>query len=349
MSFDPRMILHRLRPRPDRPGPGQWGGPVRSARPEQHRATGHGAAGRPPEPGAAGPPGPPLARAPIWGGLVVGDPIIDFEPRPPVSLSYRPDSVADGWSTRHFTVRLASVRGYAHRHRGIPRQDDVAATLHRPTGTVVFAVADGVSAAPQSHIGATVACRAALTSILADLDGPTGEVDWQNLVRRAAWQLIEQTRVTLGLPDADAAQAERELATTLVAGTAAPTPDGCRICLVQVGDSGAWVLHDGVYRWVLGGKQHTDEAVVSSRTTALPRVPTVTPRTVDLPPDAILLVGTDGFGDPLGDGTGLVGHYFAQRLARPRPPLHFAYNLDFSRETFDDDRTLLALWSHRAR
>ena len=279
---------------------------------------------------------------------MLGDPILAFEPRPPVSVSYRPASVADGWSTRHFTLRLASVRGFAHRHRGTPRQDDVAAAVHRPTGTVVFAVADGVSAAAQSHIGATVACRAALSSILADLDRPPGKVDWQNLVRQAAWQLIEQGRVTLNRPDADPALVERELATTLVAGTASPAPDGCRVCLIQVGDTGAWVLRDGDYRWVLGGKQHTGESVVSSRTTALPRVPTVTPRIVDLPFDAVLLVGTDGFGDPLGDGTGLVGRYFARRLAQPvAPPLQFASYLDFSRETFDDDRTLVAVWPRR--
>jgi hypothetical protein len=58
----------------------------------------------------------------------------------------------------------------------------------------------------------------------------------------------------------------------------------------------------------------------------------------------VLLIGTDGFGDPLGDGTGPVGAHFAVRLARPRPPIAFAHDLDFSRETFDDDRTLLAIW-----
>jgi hypothetical protein len=58
----------------------------------------------------------------------------------------------------------------------------------------------------------------------------------------------------------------------------------------------------------------------------------------------VLLVGTDGFGDPLGDGDGKVGQLFAEHLKMPPPPRALAHLLDFSRETFDDDRTLLAIW-----
>jgi hypothetical protein len=35
---------------------------------------------------------------------------------------------------------------------------------------------------------------------------------------------------------------------------------------------------------------------------------------------------------------------FAEYLATPPPPRALAHLLDFSRETFDDDRTLFALW-----
>jgi hypothetical protein len=59
-----------------------------------------------------------------------------------------------------------------------------------------------------------------------------------------------------------------------------------------------------------------------------------------------LLVGTDGFGDPLGGGTGDVGELFSDVLSVGHVPslLEFAHTLDFSRETFDDDRTLVAVW-----
>ncbi|MGC4807035.1 protein phosphatase 2C domain-containing protein [Micromonospora sp. DT233] len=314
---------------PERPRPSPW--PRREA----------------PEPGHRRAVPPPSGRtAPTWNPQVLGTPTVDFEPRPPASASYRPDVVADGWSTRDFVVRAASVRGYAHRHRGTPRQDDISVAVHQPSGAVVFAVADGVSEARQSHIGATGVCRAAVGAILADLDA-TGWVDWQNVVQQAAWQLVEQARVVLELAELDQAAAEKAMATTLVAGMV--LPGGPTVSLIQVGDSSAWVLRGRSYRCLLDTKVRTDEAVVSSAVTALPRVPRVTPRTGQLGPDEVLLVGTDGFGDPLGDGEGEVGSFFATRLSSPQPPLEFAYSLDFSRETYDDDRTLLAVWPRLAK
>ena len=65
--------------------------------------------------------------------------------------------------------------------------------------------------------------------------------------------------------------------------------------------------------------------------------------------EAVLLVGTDGIGDPLGDGSGKVGELFARMLAQPPPPLALAHLLDFSRDTFDDDRTLIAIWQRPGR
>jgi hypothetical protein len=282
------------------------------------------------------------SEPPGWGAIEVGTPAADFEPRPATSAAYRPDTVADGWSSDDFTVRLASVRGYEHRHRGLPRQDDAAAVHHPATGAVAFAVADGVSSAPLAHLGATAACRAALACILADLAvGST--VDWAKVAEHAAWQVVQQAVAVLGLAGPDPERAEQEMATTLVTGLVRP---GATIELVQIGDTSGWVLHDATFRplW-----PPADGPVVVSAVTALPRVPEISVRDGDLGPGDVLLVGTDGFGDPLGDGAGPVGAHFAVRLAEPRPPLEFAHDLDFSRETFDDDRTLLAVWPrHRS-
>jgi hypothetical protein len=276
------------------------------------------------------------SEPPGWGATVIGTPTADFEPRPADSAAYRPDTIADGWSSEHFTVRLASVRGYEHRHRGLPRQDDVAAVHHAATGAVAFAVADGVSSAPLAHLGATAACRAALGRVLADLDeGST--VDWTQVAEHAAWQVVQQAVTVLGLPGPDPERAEKEMATTLVTGVIRPGA----IELVQIGDTSAWLLHEGAFRplWPAASGP-----LVVSAVTALPRLPSISVVGGDLAAGAVLLVGTDGFGDPLGDGSGPVGEHFAARLAVPRPPLEFAQDLDFSRETFDDDRTLLAIW-----
>jgi Protein phosphatase 2C len=273
---------------------------------------------------------------PRWGPVAVGTPTAEFEPRPASGAAYRPDTVADGWSSADFTVRLASVRGYDHRHRGVPRQDDAVAVHHPGTGAVAFAVADGVSAAPLAHLGASAACRAALGCVLAELDAGS-TVDWAKVIEHAAWQVVQQAVTVLRLDAPDPERAEKEMATTLVTGLVEPSS----FALVQVGDTSAWRLRDGAFEplW-----PRADEAVAVTAVTALPRVPDISLCRGQLAPGEVLLVGTDGFGDPLGDGGGPVGAHFGTRLATPRPPLEFAHDLDFSRETFDDDRTLLAIW-----
>jgi hypothetical protein len=277
-----------------------------------------------------------------WDAVTVGTPTADFEPRPAASAAYRPDTVVDGWSSEDFTIRLASVRGYEHRHRGLPRQDDVAAAHHPATGAVAFAVADGVSAAPLAHLGATAACRAALACVLADL-AVASTVDWAKVAEHAAWQVVRQAVAVLELPGPDPERAEKEMATTLVTGLV--RPDGA-FELVQIGDTSGWLLHETTFRPLWPAAKGT---LAVSAVTALPRVPEISVRAGGLVPGAVLLIGTDGFGDPLGDGAGEVGAHFAARLATPRPPLEFARDLDFSRETFDDDRTLLAIWPrHRS-
>jgi hypothetical protein len=270
-----------------------------------------------------------------------------FEPKPSLASAYRPDTVADGWSTPDFTVRLASVRGYDHRYSGAPRQDDMAVMHHARTGAVVFAVADGVSAAPLSHIGATAACRAALSAMIAGLDTPDQRVDWQALVEAAAWQICEQAKLVLKLPEVDTAVADEQMATTLVAGMVVPAATGPEVSLIQIGDTSAWRLRGDAFDNLLTPKYNADAAVSSSAVTALPRLPKVSPRVGTLARDEVLLVGTDGFGDPLGTGDGVVGRHFARALADVPPVLKFANDLDFSKETFDDDRTLLALWPLR--
>ncbi|WP_405669582.1 hypothetical protein [Streptomyces sp. NBC_01530] len=57
------------------------------------------------------------------------------------------------------------------------------------------------------------------------------------------------------------------------------------------------------------------------------------------------MVATDGFADPLADSRNLVGDFFAEHLANPPNAHDFAYLLDFSRELYDDDRTMLAVWA----
>ncbi|MFC4118238.1 protein phosphatase 2C domain-containing protein [Nonomuraea zeae] len=281
-----------------------------------------------------------------WRRVVIDIPGPEFEPAPPRLVGGTcPDSECDGWSTPELTLRSASVRGERHRYYRQPRQDATCAVLHEGTGTVVFAVADGLSSATAATVGAAESCRSAVWAIHAQLDEGGPGHDFPAVVSYVVETLRRQAAALLQREDPDLAQVEELVATTLVAGTARSGPDGVELALFRVGDSGAWVL-DLTRPWfhpLFAPKTEGD--VVASAVFALPRVPRKLEQWFGkLVPGQALLVGTDGFGDPLGDGGGQVGALFAEHLAVPPSPMWLAHLLDFSRETFDDDRTLLALW-----
>lgn len=286
--------------------------------------------------------------------LALGVPGPVIEPRPISAgfraVPYRPDSVLDGWSSDRFTVRAASLRGHLHRHNGAPRQDDYALSYRAAPERLVIAVADGVSSATQSHLGATIAARFALEWLTTQCASQDSAFDWSELMRHCAWQLVEQA--SLLFPDEkkqipDPEYAESMLATTLVCAIVdfSDAADRTTAHVAGVGDSAAWVIKNREFECVYGAKSSDDSQITSSAVAGLPKVPRdLNGVTIELPVGSVLLLGTDGFGDPLGSGRGLVGRTFAERLSAPPRPLEFAHLLDFTRETFDDDRTLVALW-----
>lgn len=302
--------------------------------------------------------GSPLGRTDEDGPLVppalkpiaVGRPTVVFEPKPIESefrsIPYRPDTVIDGWSSDLFTVRAASLRGYLHRYNGTPRQDDFALLLRANGRQLLVAVADGVSGAKQSHIGSTTAVRYAVQWLDANLPDDADDCDWGALAENTAWALVEQASALFEI-DKNAEEAEQLVATTLVCAVIGFHEGGeATAHLVGIGDSGAWILSSGSYRTVEGGKKESDSGMASSAVSGLPRVPDELGAVrVTIESDEVLLLATDGVGDPLGPGTGDLGGLFNSMLTDGIPTMAaFAYTLDFSRETFDDDRTLVAVW-----
>ena len=285
-----------------------------------------------------------VGRVDPWAPVVIDQPIIDFEPRPPSMLPYSADTICDGWSTDKFIVRLASVRGYSHRYSGAPRQDDAIVAYEAESGAVVFAVADGVSSAVYSHVGANIACRKAVDTILREIGRKNlHSMNWSQVIEMTAEAIRDKAAEILGQQNLSLDEAENCLGTTLVTGFLLPTHEGISAQVVQVGDTGAWILNRGQYRPVI--KVKNTLGVISNTVFPLPRVPhDISYSSVDINGDSIFLIGTDGFGDPLGEGDGLVGQLFSERLKVAPPPRYFAHLLDFSRETFDDDRTLVAVW-----
>ncbi len=288
--------------------------------------------------------------------VVVGRPSPKIEPvsvKPEYRTGhYRPDSVLDGWSTGTLTVRAASLRGLGHRYDGSPRQDDFAIVL-RPDGRLLIAVADGVSAAQQSHLGATAAVRYATQWLDRELPERTEDTDWPALVKSTAWALTEQA----GLLDpmtaetettaATVEEASKLLATTLVCAVVEPGEDSAlRAHVVTVADSGAWLLGPAGFSPRGGGKHADGAGITSSAVIGLPYVPKdLLAIVIDIATEEVLLLATDGFGDPLGSGDGKMGAHWKSVLAGRTPTIiEFAHALDFSRESFDDDRTLVAVW-----
>lgn len=282
--------------------------------------------------------------------LVIGSASPDVEPVPIGqayrSVPFRPDTVIDGWSSDAMTVRGASLRGHFHRYNSAPRQDDFAIHL-MPDGRIIAIVADGVSAATQSHLGSSAVVNYAAQWLLSQAPSDTEQIDWEALVKSTAWALTERAQVLFKTPDPDPSRAEKELATTLtLAVVELQAPGAYRAFVVGVGDSGAWLLRDGEFYPVLDGKAVGEGGISSSAVSGLPRVPTqVEPSVVEFGSGDVLLLGTDGIGDPLGGGQGGVGNLFRELFSDSAPPslIEFAHAVDFSRETFDDDRTLVAI------
>jgi serine/threonine protein phosphatase PrpC len=184
------------------------------------------------------------------------------------------------------------------------------------------------------------------------LGDDTASIDWLTLLKSAAWAMNERAGTLLGLEEPDAVRTEEQLATTLVCAVIEPMAGGAlRAHMVGVGDSSAWLLSLGWFIAVLGGKTVAASGVASSAVVGLPRVPSeVAPVVVDIAEGEVLLIGTDGISDPLGTGQGGVGNLLRDLLTRPTTPslIEFAHAVDFSREAFDDDRTLVAVWPRRS-
>jgi serine/threonine protein phosphatase PrpC len=299
----------------------------------------------------------------VRGPLTIGEPAPPINVRLSVVDPYRPDTVADGGEAFGLVTRAASVRGLFKRYLGGSRQDDFCLQLHVPTRTLLVAVADGVSASPRSHLGAALAVRQAAAAAVRQLEAGAAELDWSEVFSQAAWALVEEHRRACSDSSASVEDAAASLATTLaVAALTADEadsdghstcdgarPEKYRLQVGAVGDSPTLVLSQGKFVRVVGDEGDPD-GLIGGGVEALPRHtnPSVTePRTLE--PEDVLLVCTDGLALPLADGKGEVGRTLIRELANPPDIVDFARLLDFSRSTYDDDRTLVAVWPQARR
>lgn len=279
--------------------------------------------------------------------------------RPDSAVPFHPDTVLDGvrvsgaTGTDRLDLRAASVRGLSHRYYGRVRQDDYAFVVTGDSRYLVLAVADGVSAGALSHVAAGIVTRHGCRRIAGQLTNcEPDDLDWTAILCGVADDVVSRAGATdPDLRDGDAPTvAERMAATVLfaVVGTD-PGADGAHpVYAMAYGDTSAWLLDPAAQPpWSpLHAVKNAGAGLASSATFAVPLVPATAPPPVrtHLAPGCALVLMTDGVGDPLGGGGGDVGTYLAAAWTQPPDPLTFAAQIGFARRSYDDDRTVVAVW-----
>jgi hypothetical protein len=293
----------------------------------------------------------------------------------PASPHGRPDTVIDGATVGGISYRAVSTRGVSHRDQARPRQDAYGFRFSSCGSWLVGCVADGVSEGRHSHIAADLACDRTTKTVVGSLDGvvvpPTRagwvefarELPWQTAVDVAADAIVQEAtafvRATFERQgDADRAaelndtllpvsSASKVMSTTAVVFAVAtrPNDDGAfpYVLTVAAGDSSGLVLSGETWSPVTPVK-NAGEEIASSSVRPLPRRGPLSPVVGVLEPGDVLVVITDGVGDPLGSGTGIVGRFLAQAWRVAPDLVEFASQVSFVRRTFVDDRTAFVVW-----
>lgn len=266
-------------------------------------------------------------------------------PQPlPVLLAGGADSRApgvalDGGMLAHTTVRAVSIRGRRHRYRGEPLQDAYAVRLSADGRWVIAAVADGLGSTLHAEHAAAVAVRAATNLSL------TPDRGWHAAFATVAGEVMRATARLGGQPiGKHSAGASDPPATTLTIGVIpADGRRGIAAC-AAIGDSPALWLHDGTWTEIFPPEGQRPGNVTS----ALPDdLGELRERQIDWGPGDVLVLCSDGFGTAMGGGGSVLAQQLVTSWSSPPTLRSFLRDVDFHLSTYDDDRTVLALWAGR--
>ncbi|HEX5565548.1 MAG TPA: protein phosphatase 2C domain-containing protein [Streptomyces sp.] len=345
---------------------------VRTVRPEEDRAVGPA----PPDGGKPAPPAAPPPPSPESGPPEVNAPAAPapaHEPEPttlpaadPGALAELvPDTVLDGARYGSFTLRAASVRGVAARHRGEPRRD-VLLTARFGSGEsalVLVAVAGGGRTAAGTHRAALEICHRIGASV------GRGHVRLSEDVRAArrgalksglhrltghAYGKLRARAAELGLEEGESAAGLRCLLL--------PADPACRVrVFFGVGEGGLFRLRDGVWRDIDPGGHPalTSGGTVPGTGPRLPPgwsgdgpAPEAEPgpfrfRTSLARPGDTLLLCSAGLAEPM-RGQGAFAARLAERWLGPEPPglARFLADIQLWSGGYGEDRTAAAVWEH---
>lgn len=299
-------------------------------------------------------------RAGGWpAAFPIGDPgraAAAVVPRPDERFPFRHDIVSDSvripGNEGELHLMGASVRGLSHLYYGKVRQDAFGRLLSADGRWLIVAVADGVSSGDYSHIAADIVCEQGCRLVSRQLlERDAAELDWTVVLRCLSDEMVDRAAGEFGLAEPTLAQvAERLAATALFALVRVePTGTGDRpVHVMALGDTSAWLLRpDSRPAWEpLHEVKNAGSVVASAATMALPGLPRrpVPPVATTLRAGEVLVLMSDGVGDPLGRGTGDVGEVLADAWRQPPDPFAFTAQVGFQRRSYDDDRTVVAIW-----
>ncbi|WP_187399621.1 protein phosphatase 2C domain-containing protein [Micromonospora sp. AP08] len=265
-------------------------------------------------------------------------------------LSWTSGVAADGGLFAGLTARVATIRGRAHQFHGERGQDAFGLSATRDGRWVVGAVADGLGSTVHADQAAQTAVRS-VVKIASDIvdDVPPARWEW-NMILREVGRSVEVATRSLGrpLPAANPARRQRPLgppATTLTVVVVPANGVAGTGVVVGVGDSPAYLLRSGAWRRLLPQDSQPASAGADNATDALPAAaPAMRLVSFDWRPGDLVVVASDGFGNALAGGGTPLGAALAEAWQEPPSLLGFLRDVDFRLSTFNDDRTVLALW-----
>lgn len=295
-------------------------------------------------------------KAPVDQGWSIGDAGRAFAEVEPVlsDAPDGPDTAVDGGRIGSAYLLAASVRGLSHRQTGIPRQDSYGYAVTADRKWLVLVVADGVSAGKLSHKAAQLVARTAPAKAAEEVTkaGAPDRVDWYEIFEQLAQRILSVGQKALAAGDAGEIT-PREVAdaiattATIVVYELSPESSERHVYVTWIGDSPAWAVLKNQWRCLTEIKNAGQE-VASSAVRALPHLPSKREllhwQAWTLNRQARVLAMTDGVGDPLGDGAGEVADALAEAWRQPPSLPRFAEQVAFGRKSYDDDRTVVAVW-----
>ncbi|MET7511406.1 protein phosphatase 2C domain-containing protein [Streptomyces albidoflavus] len=330
-----------------------------------------------PAPPAASPPAPPAAPAPAPAPEPEAGPALPelgdpwhggpkpplYRPVPQAAPAVRgagiegalvPDIVVDGAEHGQLTVRAASVRGDSHRYQAEPRQDSVCVARigSAESELLVLGVADGVGSAPLSHLGSQKACAlaaGALDRVAGPLATALAEGDLAGF-RTLARQAVSEVATLLRHEAERYGRQPSEFATTLRLLVVPLDPEVRVRGLLTLGDGGTALLREGRWNTALGGTEEGDDAVIDTRTPALPTTREPVATLITTLPGDVLVVCTDGLSTPLA-GDQDTARFLARAWSAEHVPgpADFLWQLQYRVKSYDDDRSAAVLWEGPAR